>query len=237
MQISIDSLFNNDGTPITSTSTTTDSSDGSTLSKTDFFQLLCTQLKYQDPLDPSTDTDMAAQLAQFSSLEAMQNVETAINNQTEVFNSAVSALQYSALSTTNSASISLMGKTVRLQETTIDFDGYTPVDMQVHLGSNESAVVTLVNEDGETVRTFEATDKDEQDSVLLSWDGLDDQGVICDASSYTISIEGEDDDSELYCFKEGVVSGVRFTASGPAVKINGEELPISNIIEITPSSE
>ncbi|HEX2959929.1 MAG TPA: flagellar hook capping FlgD N-terminal domain-containing protein [Chitinispirillaceae bacterium] len=236
MQISIDSLFNTDGTPITTTTQTADSSDGSTLSKTDFFELLCTQLKYQDPLNPSTDTDMAAQLAQFSSLETMQNVESAINNQTEVFSEAVSALQYGALSTTNSSSISLMGKTVRLQEKSVDFDGTTAVELRVHLGNNDSAVVTLANEDGETVRTFEASDKDEQDSVLLTWDGLDDQGTICDSGTYTISIEGQDSDSELYCFNEGVVSGVRFTDNGPKVKINGKELSVSNIMEVTPES-
>ena len=40
----------------------------------DFLQLLITQVQHQDPLNPSTDTEFIAQLAQFSALEQMQNL-------------------------------------------------------------------------------------------------------------------------------------------------------------------
>ncbi|NMA65517.1 MAG: flagellar biosynthesis protein FlgD [Clostridiaceae bacterium] len=44
------------------------------LGKNDFLQLLITQVQHQDPLNPSTDTEFIAQLAQFSALEQMQNL-------------------------------------------------------------------------------------------------------------------------------------------------------------------
>lgn len=44
------------------------------LGKDDFLQLLITQVQHQDPLNPSSDTDFIAQMAQFSSLEQMQNL-------------------------------------------------------------------------------------------------------------------------------------------------------------------
>ena len=53
-----------------------------TLGKDAFLQLLVAQMQYQDPLNPNTDTEFVAQLAQFSSLEQMQNLsQTSLNSQ------------------------------------------------------------------------------------------------------------------------------------------------------------
>ncbi|MDI6716440.1 MAG: flagellar hook capping FlgD N-terminal domain-containing protein [Actinomycetota bacterium] len=47
---------------------------GEGLGKNSFLQLLVTQMKYQDPLEPAKDTEFIAQLAQFNALEQMQNL-------------------------------------------------------------------------------------------------------------------------------------------------------------------
>lgn len=47
-----------------------------TLDQADFLKLLVTQMTSQDPLSPVSDTDMAAQMAQFSSLQAAQSTDT-----------------------------------------------------------------------------------------------------------------------------------------------------------------
>ncbi|MEQ9365870.1 MAG: flagellar hook capping FlgD N-terminal domain-containing protein [Leptospirales bacterium] len=49
------------------------------LGKDDFLQLLITQLSYQDPTAPMKDQQFIAQMAQFSSLEQMQNMASAVN--------------------------------------------------------------------------------------------------------------------------------------------------------------
>jgi flagellar basal-body rod modification protein FlgD len=50
------------------------------LGKDAFLQLLVTQMKYQDPLNPNTDTEYIAQLATFSQLEQLQNISTVSTN-------------------------------------------------------------------------------------------------------------------------------------------------------------
>lgn len=47
---------------------------GSDLGKDAFLNLLVTQMRYQDPLNPTSDKDFLAQMAQFTSLEQMQNL-------------------------------------------------------------------------------------------------------------------------------------------------------------------
>ncbi len=50
------------------------------LGKNDFLNLLVTQLRYQDPLNPTDDKEFIAQMAQFSSLEQMQNMSSTLSN-------------------------------------------------------------------------------------------------------------------------------------------------------------
>ncbi|MCI6552412.1 MAG: flagellar hook capping protein [Lachnospiraceae bacterium] len=51
---------------------------GSTMDKDAFLGLLVAQMKYQDPLQPTSNTEFVAQYAQFSSLEQMQNMSATL---------------------------------------------------------------------------------------------------------------------------------------------------------------
>ena len=64
-------------TSTTTSSSTTKSNDE--LGKTEFLKLLVTELQNQDPLNPMQDQDFIAQMAQFSSLEQMQNMNSSIS--------------------------------------------------------------------------------------------------------------------------------------------------------------
>ncbi|HON56919.1 MAG TPA: flagellar hook capping FlgD N-terminal domain-containing protein [bacterium] len=59
---------------------TSKSNDASALGKDQFLQLLSTQLRYQDPLNPMSNDQFIAQMAQFSSLEQMQNLNKTMTN-------------------------------------------------------------------------------------------------------------------------------------------------------------
>ncbi len=53
----------------------------STMDKQAFLNLLVAQMKYQDPMEPTDNTEYVSQLAQFSSLEAMNNMSTSVDLQ------------------------------------------------------------------------------------------------------------------------------------------------------------
>ena len=59
---------------------TTTESDNGKLGKDAFLQILITQLQNQDPTSPMDDREFIAQMAQFSSLEQMQNMTKAMEN-------------------------------------------------------------------------------------------------------------------------------------------------------------
>lgn len=87
----------------------TPSSNGSALKETDFLHLLTTQLVHQDPLNPESDTDFAAQMAQYSSLAEMRRLNDTMGKQ--------------AMFAKVSSAASLIGKSV----ITNDIDGGKPV--------------------------------------------------------------------------------------------------------------
>jgi flagellar basal-body rod modification protein FlgD len=72
------------------------------LGKDDFLKLFTSQLKYQDPLKPLEGTEFTAQMAQFSSLEQLFNL-----------NSSMEQLVAYQMSLNNGFATSLISKTVK----------------------------------------------------------------------------------------------------------------------------
>lgn len=70
-----------DGKVVTNTTDTTSKSSSDGMDKEAFLQLLVAQMKYQDPLEPTSNTEYVAQYAQFSQVESMQNMSSTMELQ------------------------------------------------------------------------------------------------------------------------------------------------------------
>lgn len=87
------------GAEAAATKTTSTTTGTSSLDKDAFLQLLVTQMQYQDPLSPTDNTEYMSQLAQFSQLEAMNN----LSSQYDKSNALNLVGSYVIMNTTDSA--------------------------------------------------------------------------------------------------------------------------------------
>ena len=71
----IDPLSGTTGTPATTTQTERKDAMG----RDTFLRLLTTQLAHQDPMQPQADGEFMAQLAQFSSLEQLTQIQKSLD--------------------------------------------------------------------------------------------------------------------------------------------------------------
>lgn len=106
-------------TPVYTTSNVSRvTSVGGELDKYDFLKLLATELQNQDPLDPLDNKEFIAQLAQFSSLEQMQNMNSSLQSVDESLQKFMNSQAESASSLLITQATGLIGKQI-----TADADG------------------------------------------------------------------------------------------------------------------
>ena len=133
------------------------------LGKDDFLRLLTVQLRYQDPLNPMQDTDFIAQMAQFSSLEQLQNMNRSLDKNLgsdEQLNTAFN----------NNIVTALVGKTVEIPTVEIEFDGDKPSTVSYRLDAGaRSAKLQILDGRSQLVREFDLDITRPRGSV--EWDG------------------------------------------------------------------
>lgn len=172
----ITSLANATATAATTTSSNTSllGTDGA-MGKTDFLQLLVAQMSNQDPLNPQEGTEFASQLAQYSSLEQLMNLNT-----------TAGTLLQASTNSDNIALLNTIGKDVLYYGNQFSFNG-EPVEMGYALASDATDVSVEIVLDGRTVRTISGTDL-EKGNHTFTWDGLDKDGNAAPKGDYTIEI-------------------------------------------------
>lgn len=174
------------------------------MGKDAFMQLLITQMSYQNPLEPMDNTEFAGQLAQFSSLEQMQNIA-----------SGMEVLALSQTASTNSQMVNLLGKRVIVPGSELTVDGEKPLELQYDMMDEPvSAKLYIKNSDGELVREMHLTDM-AVGTNSVTFDGKDNDGNFLEAGTYTyeiLSMTGEAIDG-ITAYSNYLVDAVQYSGA------------------------
>ena len=182
---------------------TAESGPAENMGKMDFLNLLVVQMQNQDPLEPMKNEQFLAQLAQFSSLEQMVNMNETLTN--------LSLLQSSI---NNSQAVNLIGKSITVLGDSLRIEGGSASHGSFSLaGEAESVTVTVKDGNGAAVRTVELGSMGTGNHDF-AFDGCDAEGNALADGDYTFEVTAVDADGNalsVSTFADVVVEGISFS--------------------------
>ncbi|UCD16224.1 MAG: flagellar hook assembly protein FlgD [Candidatus Zixiibacteriota bacterium] len=195
------------------------------LGKEDFLRLLVTQLTHQDPLEPMEDQEFIAQLAQFSSLEQLQNMNSVLGESVQ--------WDYLQMQTINNTmATSLIGKDVKASYNNVYLAETN--EPQISFATDrfaQSVRVDIKNAEGFVVRTLTLDDVPPGD-LSLKWDGRDGNSNRLESGLYSIEISAYDANGRRFTpatYVTGRVEGVVYRQGAAYLKVNGLEIGLANV--------
>jgi flagellar basal-body rod modification protein FlgD len=207
-----------------STATETTEPKASTMGKDDFLQLLVTQLQNQDPLSPMDSTGFTAQLAQFSSLEELQNI-----------NETLGGVGSSQTILTNSQAVDYIGKQIQAVGDKLHLNEGEPTPIEFDLSQDSAGVyVKVYNQYGEFVQDIDAGPMS-AGQQSLEWNGMDYQDQQAPAGTYSyevMAMDAEGNTSSVTSFTTGTVSGVYYKNGLAYLLTADQEIPLGNVVQV-----
>lgn len=195
------------------------------LDKDAFMKLMLAQMKNQDPTNPLKSHEMAAQLAQFSSLEQLQNVN---DNLGDLKTAQKPTETYQSLNFIGKAVMGDASKVTRLKgDKQHEFSFSLPDDVQ-------KATVQVKDENGEVVRKIELRDLKKGENSW-TWNGQNEAGHVQATGEYRFVIDAKNQFDKKVDVKtdfEGIISGVNYTAEGPVLLIGNQSIKLKNVKQI-----
>jgi flagellar basal-body rod modification protein FlgD len=163
-------------TSTASGASTTAKATKTTLDQSDFLTLLTTQLKNQDPFKPMDNTEMVAQMAQFSSVAGISEM-----------NKTLSGVATKLGSTTASDAMSYVGKTVLTEGSTAYPRSTGGLDGAVELDDAATSVtVSISDAQGGSLRSLQLGAQ-AKGTATFEWDGKDGSGNAVGAGPFTVT--------------------------------------------------
>jgi flagellar basal-body rod modification protein FlgD len=195
------------------------------MDKNAFMKLMLTQMKNQDPMNPIEAHEMAAQLASFTSVEQLQNLNSTMQEMKKEQSPVVNfeALNFIGKSASGDSSEILRQKDDKAHEIKFNI-------------SKEAATANLKirNSQGETVRILELKDL-KAGSNSFTWNGQDERGVETPPDNYQVFIEAKDKMENKILAEtkfDGTITGVNFSAQGPVLIIGNQSIRLADVKKI-----
>ncbi len=223
---------------------------GSTLGRDEFLQLLVAQLRNQDPTSPQDGHEFAAQLAQFSQVEQLTNINESMAGQAQRFGALAGAIdglragqigmadQLSGRMDLQSAT-ALIGRTVEMAGATVEWAGTGEATVPVRLGGDVREVeLTVRDADGAVVRTIRTGALDEGDHDL-TWDGALNDGSAAPEGAYTVAVSAVGPDGEpvaATAVTRGTVDRLTVEKDGVFLWVGGRPIPFQSLLSVVPGS-
>jgi flagellar basal-body rod modification protein FlgD len=218
-------------TPATA-STTGASSVSNAIDKTEiasnfttFLQLLTTQLKNQNPLDPLDTNQFTQQLVEFAQVEQQMKSNDQLSSLVSLEKSAVA-----------STALAYVGATVVVDGSTAQLTNST-ANWNLNVTKPSTATITIKNSTGQNVFTgIMAVNPGTQ---TFTWNGLGNDGRLWPDGSYTLTATAVDASNQSVAIStevQAVVDSVDLTQDPPQLSINGQGYTLDKIKRIVRST-
>lgn len=195
------------------------------LDKDAFLKLMLAQMKHQDPTNPMQSHEMAAQLAQFTSLEQLNNI-----------NSTLESMKNAQSPNTNFQALALIGKKVGGDSSKLTrMAGDSEHSIRFEL-LNDAAKISLhiKDADGNDVRELTLADL-KKGSHAIDWNGLLEDGQAARAGEYRVVVEAKNSAGAKVATStafEGRITGLNYTPQGPMLLVGKQAIKLSDIKKI-----
>lgn len=199
----------------------------------DFMNLLVTQLKYQDPLDPMDNNQFIAQTTGFTQLEELTKMSASMDDLVESLTSTDSS------SDKLLAATSFIGKEVTYSSTNIELvEG--SADLKFNLtASAVDTNVTVYDSLGNQVAMFTPQNLATGENNI-TWDGVSDDGAQLGNGIYTYQVNATDangDDVGVWTFAKGVVDGVSAVSGNLLMSVGNQQVDYNLIYSVFESTD
>ena len=199
---------------------------GGALGKDEFLKLLVAQLQHQDPMNPMQGDQMASELAQFSSLEQLQEINTTLTGQQSAAGSLLGAVQAGAAINTIGHSVLAAGNQVQIGGT----NGQTSVTVNLGSGAT-SGTLHIFNSAGVEVGTRSLGSLPSGKQSI----DLGDATKGLPPGTYTYSVDAKDSGGAAVAvttYMTGRVTGVSSGPNGIMLDLGGVSVPYASVVSV-----